>query len=70
MTQKDIPEQKNNLFMLKIDRGEKIFRIFIFKPKAGKEQNFEYRIITKEMINGLLELVSYNFKIIDNIPQK
>ena len=70
MTQKDIPKQKNDLFMLKIIKGEKIFKIFIFKPKAGKEQNFEYRILTKEMKNGLLELVSYNFKIADNIPQK
>jgi len=70
MTQIDIPEQKSDLFMLKIDEGEKMFKIFIFKPKAGKEQNFEYRILTKELKNGMLELVSYNFKIIDNIPQK
>jgi len=70
MKSNNAPEQKNDPFMLRIMKGEKIFKIFIFKPKAGKEQNFEYRIITKEMINGLLELVSYNFKIIDNIPQK
>jgi hypothetical protein len=70
MTQKYIPEQKSDLFMLKIDKGEKVFKIFIFRPEAGKEQNFEYRILTKELKDGMLELVSYNFKIIDDIPQK
>ncbi len=70
MESNNISEQKNDLYMLKINKGEKIYKIFIFRPKAGKEQNFEYRILTKEMKNGLLELVSYNFKIIDNIPQK
>ncbi|MDA3814524.1 MAG: hypothetical protein PF570_09780 [Candidatus Cloacimonetes bacterium] len=65
-----IPEQKNDPFMLRLEKGEKIYKIFIFHPEAGKEQNFEYRILTKEMKNGLLELVSYNFKIVDNIPQK
>ncbi len=70
MAQIDIPEQKSDLFMLKIDEGEKIFKIFIFRPEAGKEQNSEYRILTKELKNGMLELVSYNFKIIDDVPQK
>ena len=70
MKSNNISEQKNDLYMLRIKEGEKIYKIFIFRPKAGKEQNFEYRILTKEMKNGLLELVSYNYKIIDNIPQK
>jgi len=70
MESNNISEQKNDLYMLRINKGEKIYKIFIFRPKAGKEQNFEYRILTKEMKNGLLELVSYNYKIIDNIPQK
>ena len=70
MKSNNISEQKNDLYMLRINKGEKIYKIFIFRPKSGKEQNFEYRILTKEMKNGLLELVSYNFKIIDNIPQK
>ncbi|MEA2096889.1 MAG: hypothetical protein U9P73_09395 [Candidatus Cloacimonadota bacterium] len=70
MKSNKIPEQKNDPFMLRIKKGEKIYKIFIFRPEAGKEINFEYRILTKEMKNGLLELVSYNFKIVDNIPQK
>ncbi|HHD82549.1 MAG: hypothetical protein DRH89_03465 [Candidatus Cloacimonadota bacterium] len=70
MKSNNIYEQKNDLYMLRINKGEKIYKIFIFRPKAGKDRNFEYRILTKEMKNGLLELVSYNYKIVDNIPQK
>ncbi|MDP8204347.1 MAG: hypothetical protein P9L95_07440, partial [Candidatus Tenebribacter mawsonii] len=70
MLQKDIPEQKDDPFMLKINKGEKMFKIFIFRPEAGEEQNFEYRIFTKKMKNGMLELVSYNFKNVDDTPQK
>ena len=66
----NIPEQESDLYMLRINKGEKLYKFFIFKPNAGKENSFEYRILTKEMKNGMLELVSYNFKIIDNIPQK
>jgi hypothetical protein len=37
---------------------------------AGRHYHFEYRILTKEKINGMLELVSYNFKIENGEPQK
>jgi hypothetical protein len=36
---------------------------------AGRHYHFEYRILTKEKINGTLEMVSYNFKI-ENGDQK
>jgi hypothetical protein len=37
---------------------------------AGRHYHFEYRILTKEKINGMLEMVSYNFKIENGVPQK
>jgi len=37
---------------------------------AGRREHFEYRILTKEKTNGMLEMVSYNFKIISSVPQK
>ena len=70
MIDKKKPDQHSNPFMLRMKKDEKIYKIFIFHPEADKEQNFEYRILTKEMKNGLLELVGYNFKIIDGIPKK
>ena len=57
-------------FMFKLDKDEKLYKFWFFRPEAGKEIHFEYRIITKEKTNGLLDLVSYNFKIINGIPQK
>jgi hypothetical protein len=37
---------------------------------AGRNEHFEYRILTKEKTNGMLEMVSYNFKIVSGVPQK
>ena len=57
-------------YLIRINKGERIHKIFVFRPLAGREMNFEYRILTKEKTNGMLEMVSYNFKIVDGIPQK
>jgi len=37
---------------------------------AGRLYHFEYRILAKEKTNGMLEMVSYNFKIENGVPQK
>jgi len=37
---------------------------------AGRNYHFEYRILTKEKINDILEMVSYNFKIENGVLQK
>ena len=57
-------------YLMRINKGERMYKIYIFRPFAGRENNFEYRILTKEKTNGMLEMVSYNFKIIDGIPKK
>ena len=62
--------EKQDTFMFKLDDGEKLYKFWFFRPAAGKDINFQYRIMTKEKVNGLLDLVSYNFKIVGGIPQK
>ncbi|MCK4313067.1 MAG: hypothetical protein KAW88_10075 [Candidatus Cloacimonetes bacterium] len=57
-------------YLMRINKGERMYKIYIFRPFAGRENNFEYRILTKEKTNGMLEMVSYNFKIVDGVPQK
>ena len=57
-------------YLMRINEGERMYKIYIFRPLAGREYNFEYRILTKEKTNGMLEMVSYNFKIVDGVPQK
>ncbi|HGY12510.1 MAG TPA: hypothetical protein ENK36_09140 [Desulfobacterales bacterium] len=68
-----------HLYPLKciINQVDKIFSHFVydqigyyFCSIAGRHYHFEYRILTKEKISGLLELVSYNFKIKKGVLQK
>ncbi len=65
---KSIPEQDH--FLMRIKRGERLYKFYYFRPLAGRQYNFEYRILAKEKTNGMLEMVSYNFKIENGVPQK
>ena len=56
--------------MIRIKQGERLYKFYYFRPVAGRHYHFEYRILTKEKINGMLEMVSYNFKIENGVPQK
>ena len=47
-----------------------MYKFYYFRPVAGHHYHFEYRILTKEKTDGMLEMVSYNFKIENNVPQK
>ena len=53
-----------------IKQGERLYKFYYFRPMAGRPYHFEYRILTKEKINGTLEMVSYNFKIENGVSQK
>ena len=55
---------------MRIKQGERLYKFYYFRPMAGRHYHFEYRILTKEKINGTLEMVSYNFKIKNGISQK
>jgi len=62
------PEQDH--FLMRIKRGERLYKFYYFRPIAGYQYHFEYRILAKEKNNGMLEMVSYNFKIENGIPRK
>ena len=57
-------------FLIRVEKGERLYKFFYFRPIAGRQDRFEYRILTKEKTSGLLEMVSYNFKIVGGVPQK
>jgi len=61
---------ENDPYLMRIKKGERLYKFFYFRPMAGRHYHFEYRILTKEKINGMLEMVSYNFKIVNGVPQK
>jgi len=62
------PEHDN--YLMRIRKGERLYKFYYFRPIAGRHYHFEYRILTKEKTDGMLEMVSYNFKIENNVPQK
>jgi len=67
-SKKSHPE--HDQFLMRIGQGERLYKFYYFRPFAGRREYFEYRILTKEKANGMLKMVSYNFKIVSDIPQK
>jgi len=61
---------ENDPYLIRIKKGERLYKFYYFRPMAGRHYHFEYRILTKEKINGMLEMVSYNYKIENGVPQK
>ena len=61
---------KQDHFLMRIKKGERLYKFYYFRPLAGRHYHFEYRILAKEKVNGMLEMVSYNFKIENGVPQK
>lgn len=57
-------------FLMRIKQGERLYKFYYFRPSAGRHYHFEYRILSKEKINGMLEMVSYNFKIENGVSMK
>ena len=55
---------------MRIKQGERLYKFYYFRPMAGRHYHFEYRILSKEKVNGTLEMVSYNFKIENGVPKK
>ncbi len=61
---------QHNHYLIKIDKGERLYKFYYLRPVAGRREHFEYRILTKEKTNGMLEMISYNFKVVNGVPQK
>jgi len=64
------PHPEHDQYLLRIRKGERLYKFYYFRPIAGRGEHFEYRILTKEKANGMLEMVSYNFKIVSSVAQK
>ncbi len=64
------PHPKHDQYLIRIKPGERLYKFYYFRPLAGRHYHFEYRILAKEKGNGILEMVSYNFKIENGVPQK
>ena len=56
--------------IMNLEKGEKFYKFFFFRPQAGRHIQFEYRVFTKLKADGKLELTAYNFKVVDGQPHK
>jgi hypothetical protein len=56
--------------ILSIEKGERFYKLFFFRPLWGRHNHFEYRIFVKEKADGNLAMASYNFKIENGQPMK
>ena len=63
-------QPKHDNYLMRVRKGERLYKFYYFRPVAGRREHFEYRILTKEKTNGMLEMVSYSFKIVSGVPQK
>ena len=61
---------ENDPYLIRVKKGERLYKFFYFRPMAGRHYHFEYRILTKQKTSGMLEMVSYNYKIENGVPQK
>ena len=64
------PLSEQDQFLMRIKQGERLYKFYYFRPIAGRHYHFEYRILSKEKVNGMLEMLSYNFKIENGVPRK
>lgn len=51
--------------LLNIQKGERMYKWFIIRPHWGRQAGYELRIMTKEKADGTLELVAYNYLIVN-----
>jgi hypothetical protein len=64
------PDPQHDQYLIRIEMGERLYKFYFFRPIAGRSHHFEYRVLTKEKTNGMLEMVSYNFKVVNSVPEK
>ena len=49
--------------LLKLETGERLWKLYFLRPAWGREERVEHRIYTKEQVDGQVGLVSYNFRM-------
>ena len=52
--------------LLQLEAGERLWKLYFLRPASGRDDRVEHRIYTKEQRDGLIGLVSYNFRMPPN----
>jgi len=56
--------------ILKIDKGEKMYKIYRIIPKKFPGYHFEYRVLTKVKKDGNLAMAAFNYKVVNGEIEK
>ena len=49
--------------LLRMEAGERLWKLYFLRPAWGRVDRVEHRIYTKEQRDGCIGLVSYNFRL-------
>ena len=49
--------------LLRLEAGERLWKLYFLRPAWGRDDRVEHRIYTKEQRDGRIGLVSYNFRL-------
>lgn len=49
--------------LLRLEAGERLWKLYFLRPAWGRDDRVEHRIYTKEQRDGRIGLVSYNFRM-------
>ena len=49
--------------LLRMEAGERLWKLYFLRPAGGRVDRVEHRIYTKEQRDGRIGLVSYNFRL-------
>ena len=56
--------------IMKIDKGEKMYKVYRIIPKKYPGYLFEYRVLTKVKKDGKLKVAAYNYKVVNGMIEK
>ncbi len=45
--------------LLRVSQGERLYKLYFFRPAWGRQAHFEHHVLTKQRADGMLELISY-----------
>lgn len=54
-----------NGLQLRLQAGERLWKLYFLRPARGRDQRVEHHIYTKEQADGRITLVSYNLHCTD-----
>ncbi len=54
-----LPDLVGEGALLRVGQGEKLYKLYCFRPAWGRRERFEHRVLTKLRADGTLELISY-----------